>query len=296
MHSAERTIDFSKKFLPEELTPLFHTDGYDLLNAEQQLRYNQLHGLYFNEQIMFFERSFARTLLTNVLSEPLPEALRSGVRQFMLEEEEHSAMFQSLNETSAPQYYSRQPFYFIKVPPVAQTGLQFISSHPKWFPAFLWLMHLQEERALFFARKFLEHKEELEPAFVEAQRKHLADEVGHVRWDRELIERLWPGTPSWLRGVNVRFLAWMIGEYFSAPKRAGVRVLDALVRDRTELAPKHQQLRQCLLDLERDQEYRVSFYSPHNVPETLKRFDAWPEFRVLATVMPGYVPQMATTL
>ena len=296
MLKSNRTIDFSKKFLPPELTPLFHTEAYRLLNTEQQLRYNQLHGLYFNEQIMFFERAFARTLLTNLLPELLPESLRSGLRQFMQEEEEHSAMFQQLNETCAPLYYSKQTFYFIQVPAPGRSILRFISSHPKWFPAFLWLMHLQEERALFYAKKFLEHKTELEPAFVESQRKHLADEVGHVRWDQELIEWLWPATPLWLRKLNVRFLAWMIGEYFSAPKRAGVRVLDTLVEEHPEISPIHRQLRQALLALERDTDYRESFYSPRNVPETLKRFDAWPEFSVLTTVMPGYVPQMITTV
>ena len=240
---------------------------------------------------MFFEKSFARTLLASLLREPLPVELKNGLRQFMEEEEQHSEMFRQLNLQCAPEYYANRAFHFIKVPAVARKILGVISRQPKLFPAFLWLMHLQEERALFYGRTFVQAGDELEPHFLETQRRHLADEVGHVRWDQTLIDCIWPKTNFILRQLNARFLAWMIGEYFSAPKRAGVRVVDALMEKRPELRPQHQELRQQLLDLEHDHAYRSSFYSPKNVPETFKRFDQWPEFRILARVMPGYIPQ-----
>lgn len=47
-------IASERPFLPEGLTPLAHTAAYAMLTAQQRLRYNQLHGLYVNEQILLF--------------------------------------------------------------------------------------------------------------------------------------------------------------------------------------------------------------------------------------------------
>src|SRR5688572_6499911 len=86
-------IDFTKPFIPETLTPLYHTEIYGSLSDEQKLCYNQLHGLYFNEQTMFFEKSFARTLLQELIAQSTcPKVVREGLIQFMLEEEQHTEM------------------------------------------------------------------------------------------------------------------------------------------------------------------------------------------------------------
>src|SRR4051794_31709856 len=72
-------IDFSLRFMPEELTPLSFTPVYKCLNELQRLRYNQLSALYFNEQTMFFEKALARNVLGYFLSKALPEKLKSGL-------------------------------------------------------------------------------------------------------------------------------------------------------------------------------------------------------------------------
>ena len=66
-------IDFSKYFIPEELTPLYFTPSYGKLTETQRLRYNQLTGLYFNEQIMFLERLLAQNIIYFYLSEPISD-------------------------------------------------------------------------------------------------------------------------------------------------------------------------------------------------------------------------------
>ncbi len=47
---------WQKRFIPERLTPLPFTPAWSALNPAEQLRYNQLHGLFFHEQIIFFEQ------------------------------------------------------------------------------------------------------------------------------------------------------------------------------------------------------------------------------------------------
>jgi hypothetical protein len=151
-------------------------------------------------------------------------------------------------------------------------------------------MHLQEERALFFGQSFLKRADVLEPHFVAAQRKHVADEVGHVHWDQALLDWVWPKAGFLCRQINTRILAWMIEEYFSTPKRAALRVLSELVKEFAELRPEIAGFRRELIELGHDENFRKSLYCQENVPNTFRRFNAWPEFQPLKAVMPGYVP------
>jgi hypothetical protein len=151
-------------------------------------------------------------------------------------------------------------------------------------------MHLQEERALFFGRAFVKSADSLEPHFVQVQRKHLADEIGHVRWDEALLDWVWPKTGLLLRWCNLQLFKWMVGEYFSAPKRSALRVVAALAGAFPELQPKYPDFCRQLRQLGHNLDYRRSLYGPENVPNTFKRFDAWRGFRSIHRVMPGYVP------
>jgi hypothetical protein len=283
-------IDFSRRFMPEELTTFYFAPAYATLTEAQRLRYNQLNALYFNEQTMFFEKTLARNVLGYFLARQLPEDLKAGLQQFLTEEEQHTAMFQRLNRQCAPEIYAQQDFYFIQVPPVAAKILDAISKRPHWFPFLLWLMHLQEERAMFFGRTFLKLADSLEPHFVAVQRKHLADEIGHVRWDEALLDWVWPKTSSTLRRFNVQIFAWMIKEYFTTPKRTAMRIMAALIKEFPSLQSQYPEFCRQLRALGNDPAYRHSLYCPQNVPMTFKRFDAHPEFNSLFKIMPGYIP------
>src|SRR5687768_5455478 len=149
------TIDWSKPFMPEQLTPLYHTAIWRDLTGEQQLRYLQLNALYINEQILFFERAFAPNVLSAFMREPLTAHMGSNLSTFLGEEEKHSAMFWDLNRRCAPQWYSDSQFHFIQVPKSGRRLLEFITRRPRWFPLCLWLMLLQEDRALHYGRAYL---------------------------------------------------------------------------------------------------------------------------------------------
>ena len=238
---------------------------------------------------MFFEKTLARNVLGYFLAQPLPGELKAGLQQFLAEEEQHTAMFLRLNRQCAPEIYAQQDFYFIQVPPVAAKTLDAISRRPHWFPFLLWLMHLQEERAMYFGRTFLKSADSLEPHFVAVQRKHLADETGHVQWDEALLELAWLKAGSLLRQFNVRIFTWMVKEYFTTPKRAALRIIAALVEEFPELRPQYSEFCSQLRALGNNPAFRRSLYCTENVPMTFKKFDVWPEFNSLAKVMPGYI-------
>ena len=276
-----------RPFLPEEFTPLFHTASYRALTDGQRLRYNQLHGLYFNEQLMFFESVIGRGVLCTLVRE-LPPRLADMVQQFWEEEQRHTAMFRRLSHRRAPQLYAATDFHFIRVPGPWMASLRWATCHPRFFLMFLWLMMLQEERSIFYSRAFLREADRLDPAFVAVHRAHVADEVDHVRWDEELLDALWGRAPRPLRQFNASLFSWMLDEFFHTPKRGQLRVVLELLREFPDLRPREPALRRDLRALRHDPDYQRSLYSREIVPRTFARFDAWPEFRTLERKIAGY--------
>jgi hypothetical protein len=279
-------LDHKKRFIPEEFTPLSYTPSYRVLTEEQRLRYNQLQALYFNEQIIFFETAIGRPVLEALLRASLPPRLAKGLREFLAEEQRHTEMFRHLNQQCAPQFYDAGYFYFIEPPRGWMALLSWATDHPRFFPMFLWLMLLQEERSLFYSGRVMAQRDELEPHFVKTHRTHLADEVGHVRWDEELIETLWQRANPFLRKVNAKLLGWMLGEFFNAPKRAQLNVIRELAREFPELIKLEPEMQRQLLALSEEGRYQTSLYSREIVPRAFARFDQSHEFQSLKLI--GY--------
>lgn len=281
-------IDFTRRFMAEEFTPLFHTREYRALPDAVRLRYNQLHALYFNEQVAFFEQEMLGPALLALQRCALPADLGAGLREFFAEEQRHTAMFRALNQRCAPELYAGGVYQFIRIARPWRMLLGEISRRPRMFPLLVWLALLQEERSLHYSKGCLEHATELEPHFVATHRAHLADEVGHIGWDGELLDWLWPQTGPALRSMNVRLLRWMLGEFFLLPKRSGRRVVEQLVREFPQINAAA--LFRGLRELKTNAAYLQTLYSREITPRAFARFDAHPEFALLARALPGYVP------
>jgi hypothetical protein len=284
------SVDYSRHFIPEHFSPLFYTPVYAELTDEQRLRYNQLHGCYCNEQIMFFEKFVAENVLTGLLRTRDAKPLLPQLRVFLEEERRHAQMFYDLNRLCLPRLYEQEEFYFVKIPYGLKVLLAWVTSQPWFFPLFVWLMLLQEELAVFLGREILRLKEEIEPHFVALQRVHLADEIGHVHWDQEILALTWNKATPWLRKLNAAMLRGILREFIITPKRANLRVIEELVREFPELTPRLPEMRRALLALGHDREWSLSLYSRAIVPKTFALFDKWPEFSSLSRVLCGYQP------
>ena len=281
-------VDFGRHFIPEVLTPLFFTPVYRELEVRHRLRYNQLQALYFNEQIVFFETLIGQGLMQGLLRAQWPADLRQKLEDLWEDERRHTEMFRQLNRTCAPVLYEHTDSCFIRVPHPWMALLRWTTRHPRAFPLYLWLMLLMEERSLYYSAQYIRAKETLEPHFVGAYRAHLVDEASHVRCDQELIDRWWPSLPRAVRAFNARLLAWMVSEFFSAPRRGQLSVVRRLVGECPELRPRLPEIERQLLALGSDDRYHSSIYSRDITPRCFAHFDAWPEFRALERVMPGY--------
>lgn len=281
-------VDFGRHFIPEVLTPLFFTPVYRELEACHRRRYNQLQALYFNEQIVFLERLIDQAIMPALLRAAWPGDLRGKLQNLWDDERRHSEMFRRLNRTCAPELYAGRDSCFIRVPRPWMRLLHWTARHPRAFPLYLWLMLLMEERSLYYSGQYLRAKETLEPNFVAVYRAHLLDEASHVRWDQELIDRWWPTLPRAVRTFNARLLAWMLSEFFSAPRRGQLSVVRRLVHECPELQPRLPEIERQLLALGSDERYHFSIYSRDITPRCFAHFDEWPELRALERVMPGY--------
>jgi hypothetical protein len=279
--AVDAAIDWSKSFMPEQLTHLYHTPVWSGLTDDQRLRYAQLHALYINEQILFFERAFAPNVLDAFLADPSAAHLHSGLRTFREEEEQHSAMFWDLNRKCMPQWYANSYYHFIQVPNSGRRFLNFITRHPRWFPLCLWLMLLQEDRALHYGRTYLRHPD-LEPHFHAVHKRHLADEAGHVRWDEQLINLVWPNTRPPVRRMNVALCSWMVSEFFSTPKRAGIRIIDEWTRESAALARKRLEIHSAVRELKNDRAFHKLLYGRSVVPAAFAQLDRWHDLAPLA--------------
>ena len=252
------------------------------------MRYNQLHALYFNEQVAFFEQEMLSPALLALLRSSLPPHLAKGLRTFFEEEQRHTAKFRELNLRCAPEFYTVHSYYFIRMARPMRAILGAIASRPHWFPLLVWLALLQEERSLYYSKGCLEQASDMEPHFVALHRAHLADEVGHVGWDEELLDWLWPQVRPLVRFVNVRLLDWMLGEFFCLPKRSGLRVVGQLVSEHPHLDSSA--LYRGMRDLGENPAYLKTLYSRDITPRSFARFDTHPEFALLARTLPGYRP------
>jgi hypothetical protein len=160
--------------------------------------------------------------------------------------------------------------------------------HPFTFPFWIWLMLLQEERSIQVSRECLRADEPLDPSFRELHRRHLADEIDHVHWDIELIDRLWLPLPPRTRRIQASLFGWMMREFFTAPKRGGKAVLNAWLAEFPELRPLAPQLASELAGLAHSRDYHSSLYSRKMTPRAFALFDSLPEFHDIGKSLPAY--------
>ncbi len=289
---SRREIDFSLPFFPARLTALAHVPTWHRLDERHQLRYSQIYALYLNEQTVFFEELLATTVLPALYNRPdrIGADLAVDLRRFEAEERRHSQWFREMNHRVDRGRFRLDEGSYVFIP--ADAKMRAVSAwfarRPFAFPCWILLMLLQEERSISIARECLRQPKAMEPAFLNLHRKHLADEVDHVQWDLKLIERVWLPMPMCKRRLQARLFGAMMSEFFTAPKRAGRAVLQALIDEFPELNSLGPELHRELGDLRNSRDYHASLYSRTITPRGFALFDELPEFRDMGRFLLAY--------
>lgn len=234
------TVDRSRWYLPEHLTPVAHTATYrEFFSEEIQRRYNQLFASCFHEHFIFLEHALVENILPGLIAHfSTDEEFCGRLRGFIAEEKIHTAWFHALHRASEPSLYSTNEYHFVKVPALAKRMFDACTRRPWRFPFCLWLTMIIEERTLPAAREMLRFSDRIEPHYLALHRLHASDEAGHVSCDGEALKRIWPHLPGPLRLVNRWAFVYLLKEFFQLPKRAGWRVVLELAKEHPEVQPR----------------------------------------------------------
>ena len=268
-------------FIPERLTPLYFTPLYAELTEQEKRSYNRAHGLYFLEQTIFFEQVTGKPVLRQLVRMASDETLAAAARQFMADEDQHTSWFRALLREVAPETYARRDFHLLAVPSVVPPVSRLLGRFVSVLPCLLWLQLIAEERSLYFGNQFVEAGASLDRRFLTVQRRHLADEAGHIQSDEIFIEWLWPRCGKSLRKVNARLLGWVLREFFYLPKRSGWRVVDQWLQGYPELLERREEFRSAMADLSENDTYLRTLYPRKHLLRSCALAVRWPELQFL---------------
>lgn len=290
-------IDGTRYFVCPTATPLYYTQVYQQLSHQQQLRYNQLTGMSFNELVTLFESDFAARVLAaaantrEVANDPL---LRRCLEQFAAEEVQHTKHWVELNRLSDPQRYAHGVYVVTRPPPLARQLMRLVAARPRRFPAIFWVMLALEEKAIDVARR-CQHapREAIEPHYRAIYARHARDEARHVQIDWHLIDRFYASRPSGVRRRSAWLFAQIMGRFFLPPSRAAVRVVQQLVQEFPQLASRQGEIVHQLRSLAGNADYHEMMYSRRGTPITFALLDRFPEMQRMERVMLSYQRQTA---
>lgn len=276
-------IDFSRYFMPEELTQLFHTPAYELLSDAQRLRYNQLFALRTSEQLMTLEEFFIERVLQYSRSRHADEfdkGMVESMKTMAWEEQTHYTMFARLNRQAEPELYAGNDYLFATMTLPERLLLRILPAVPGLLPFQLWLLMLLEEFSTAISKKMIRHAtSELEANFVKAHKAHLVDETRHVHICGNTLAILLNRTSPRVRRINVRLLHTFMNDYLT-PKRGGIRVIRHLVREFPELSEIERRLIQEIRIQKRDKIIWDMIREPSEMPITHLLLDRFPDFRM----------------
>jgi len=291
-------VDSSCPFVPEDYTQLYYTPVYRSLSFEQRLCYNQLFGLRINEYIMMVEGDLVERLLTPLLQKPRiakDQDLSRAMMTMIEEEKRHYAGFAALNRACRPDLYPLgHDRLFSRLTGSTQAMLWIVGALARRLPFALWYQMAMEESSLALARDMNRQPEtetlgKLDPSFVSVHRAHMKDESRHLHIDARMLESSIGSGKRIERVVN----AWLFQAMLSSITRptrkgSGVMVIQQLIRDRPELAPRQEEMIQAVLALSNCKPFQESLFNRRVMPKTFSVFDDTPELVNLGEKMLGY--------
>jgi hypothetical protein len=254
-------------WIPEHLSPLHGTAGYERLSGEQRLRYNQHHALHAAEQFIWIEQRFLIAPSRRLLAAgQVPAQLRRVLESLVADEESHNAVFWDLLAAARPDRYREPAFRSFSVPAAVASMARWVERCPRLLCSWLLVAGYFEERSIFVSREYGKAGDRVDPVFAKVYALHAQDEARHCALDRLLADRLVAGQGPLASRLNGWFLAQVMTAYhdprwgFDAPIRA-------LVRDHPELETQLPALLDDAL-IARGLEYQRGLFAPSAVPMT----------------------------
>lgn len=287
MLDASATVDRTRPFICDTLTPLYYTPTWAELETHERLTYNQLNGMYWNELIAAFEKEMALAVLNAAGRRGgVPASIRERLRGFANDEIEHARAFARLNQLSDPRRYANGERSLLRLPPGAGLLVPLLAASSA-VSALVWLMLLIEERSIAVT-EIAACNPDLDPAYASVYAAHAEDERRHVAVDVELLALLHERRGATVRSLTATVFRSLVQGFLIGPGPAAMRIVDALIDSHPRLAPLRPRLRRELRALASDRGYHRMMYSREKVPITFALFDRLPEMHRMQSVLLGY--------
>ncbi len=277
-------IDHSKPFIHDHLTQLYHSPFYDILDAAQKLRYNQLFALRTTEQLMTLEESFIGKVLKRARADTTirsNQALVHCMEEMAQEETTHYHMFRTLNQKTEPDIYRHDEMFFARHTTSETILLKGLTITPGILQLLVWIVLILEEFSIYISRQMLNKNdtENLEYSFILAHREHLKDESRHVHICANILDILCKKSTGTKRFINAQLLNHFMREYLT-PKHGGLRVLNKLIEEFPELSQHKETLTRGIYESRYKQPIWHALADPSAMPVTYMMFERFPVYRL----------------
>lgn len=253
-------------FVCPTLTPLYYTPIWKLMRPDEQLRYNQLTGLCFNELIGLFERSFQPAYQAMLRNGTVPDEIRPLLAEFIEDETRHAQAWWRLNQLIEPTWYDKSPFMLVTPSKLAMAMLRSFVKRPMFAVATTWMILVLEEHSLEITRRCICSSVPIEPQFLAAYRLHAQEEARHVQIDCRVLSHLFSVTRTPVLRLNVQLLLFAISRFLYRPVNAAAGVVRQLIREFPRLGNLKPGMMSQLANLSRCQAYRDMMFSPASSP------------------------------
>ncbi len=186
-----------KFWMPESLVSISHLPVYNDMSDELKRLFNQYNSLGVAELFIFFEETCLAPSMEKALLIAKGEPLRIALRNFIDEENKHSACFKKLLITAKPDFYSESDFKyrFLRISTAAKLTFDLLRKFSVQLPAWVWGALFFEERTLLYSKEYMAAKKNNEKSvdelFYQAHFYHMMDEVRHVKLDEHMIKNFY---------------------------------------------------------------------------------------------------------
>lgn len=274
-------FDDSNAFLPESLTPLWHTDVYKVLTTAERLRYNQLCGIMVIDQFLRFEHDVLLVVYERPLraSNAISGSLAEAIRRLVADEKRHRAVFASVRQALLPGPSLVQPGRLLAAVERLMTSrlldLRF------W----LWFGFAVEESGCALAERLASASSTtlgpIDNGMIALHTWHRADEVHHLTVDEAMANEWFDQRPVWRRRLDAVALGHLL-DAMRTPAVGGVGVVRQLIREHPRLAPQQAALFAAVRSVRHQPAFQRWFASPDSCPRWSAALNARPELASVA--------------
>jgi hypothetical protein len=293
-------VDFTKHFVNPSMISLTHCPVFKELNPEEQLYYNQVHGMGVCENFALLEEVYLVRAIQAILSDKgsgIPKDMADALEFQMVEEVKHSRIFNRLLCMAAPEVYGEDPdkaFSRYRTCMLSKTEralMDMVTYLRRHLVGWVWSALLFEEKNLAYYRNLATCPQdcELDPLFYMVHKLHAIDEVRHIHTGVHTVDLFWETAPWWKRWMNVPLTISAL--HSSAyPRRTTQRALRILLQKYPRLEPLWPRMQREVEAASRTLSWHKVLYSEKTLSHLFMMLDHYPEMRGMEKYFLCYKP------